>query len=230
MIVKDVPNVEPLGYNACHSATNRRQSSIDGTRTPKHKMIFGFNTDAKVGDTVYHVQSEARENDLLLQTQVFVKGHCIGKRASSYAERTVQPEFSVEQMHELLKQQHRLVLEAVRESRAESVFCSDGEVQDVNAGGLAIKWLNPTVPFTGESAALKLFVSHLGKGADGALVTSRMSLLPDAPIHSQAMTEDDGTAELEIKFAADAATETAILVRAVYDDKSVTRKFRLKRQ
>src|SRR5437879_10906344 len=97
-------------------------------------MIFGFNTDAKVGDTVYHVQSEARENDLLLQTQVFVKGHCIGKRASSYAERKVRAEFSVEQMHELLKAQHRMLLEAVRESRAESVMCSDGDVHEFNKG------------------------------------------------------------------------------------------------
>jgi len=36
-------------------------------------MIFGFNTDVKQGDTVYHVQSEARENELILQTQVFVR-------------------------------------------------------------------------------------------------------------------------------------------------------------
>jgi hypothetical protein len=31
-------------------------------------MIFGFNTDVKHGDTIYHVQSEARESEKLLQT------------------------------------------------------------------------------------------------------------------------------------------------------------------
>jgi hypothetical protein len=36
-------------------------------------MIFGFNTDVKHGDTIYHVQSEARESELLLQSQVFVR-------------------------------------------------------------------------------------------------------------------------------------------------------------
>src|SRR5947209_13408807 len=117
--------------------------------------IFGFNTDTKVGNTVYHVQSEARENDLLLQTQVFVKGHCIGKRASSYAERTVQPGFSVEQMHELLKAQHRMMLEAVRESRAEALFCSAGAVQDVNAGGLDIEWENSTRDCRNERPLMK---------------------------------------------------------------------------
>ena len=48
-------------------------------------MIFGFNTDIRHDDTVYHVQSEAREGEQLLQTQVFVRGRCIGKRAVSWA-------------------------------------------------------------------------------------------------------------------------------------------------
>ena len=54
-------------------------------------MIFGFNTDVKHGDTMYHVQSEARESELLLQTQVFVRGRCIGKRATSYADKRQRP-------------------------------------------------------------------------------------------------------------------------------------------
>ncbi|HUQ50519.1 MAG TPA: hypothetical protein VM056_07395 [Terriglobales bacterium] len=194
-------------------------------------MIFGFNTDVKAADnTIYHVQSEARVNDLLLQTQVFVKGHCIGKRASSYAERTVQPAFSTEEMHQLLKAQHRMMLEAVKEGRMQDVFCSDGEVQDVNAGGLAVKWLNADAVFQPPVAILKLRVADRGTPADGALLTSRLSFAPDAHIHSQSMAEADGVAELEIEIPSDSANETAVLVRAKYgDDKSITRKFRLKR-
>jgi hypothetical protein len=192
-------------------------------------MIFGFNTDAKVGDTVYHVQSEARVNDLLLQTQVFVKGHCIGKRASSYAERSVQPEFKAEDMHELLKQQHRMVLEAVREERAKDVFCSDGEVQDVNAGGLSIRWVNSDQTFSGNAAELKLEVLLHHQPIEGALVTSRLEFTPDAHIHSQSMSEEDGSVNLEVELPAGSATEMPILIRAKTDEKSVTRKFRLKR-
>lgn len=193
-------------------------------------MIFGFNTDVRAEDNVvYHVQSEARVNDLLLQTQVFVKGHCIGKRASSYAERTVQPEFSTEQMHELLKSQHRLVLEAVREGRAQEIFCTDGEVQDVNAGGLSIKWKNADGIFSSNPALLKLVVAEHHIPVDGALLTSRLEFTADAHIHSQSMTEPDGSCDLEIELPADGAAETPVLVRAKYGEKSVTRKFRLKR-
>jgi hypothetical protein len=43
------------------------------------------------------------------------------------------------------------------------------------------------------------------------------------------MSEDDGSASLEIELPADAAFETPVLIRAKTDEKSVTRKFRLKR-
>jgi hypothetical protein len=193
-------------------------------------MIFGFNTDVKAADNVvYHVQSEARVNDLLLQTQVFVKGHCIGKRASSYAEHAVQPQFSTEEMHEMLKAQHKLMLEGVKAGKMQELFCSDGEVQDVNAGGLAIKWINTDVTYSSGKVVLKLLVNDLGKPADGALLTSRLSLTPDAHIHTQSMTETDGKGDLEIEVPSDAGNEMVVLVRAIYgDNKSVTRKFRLK--
>ena len=192
-------------------------------------MIFGFNTDVKAGDTIYHVQSEARENDLLLQTQVFVKGRILGKRASSYAEDKMHPDFSQDRMHELLKAQHKLMVEAVREEKVESLFCTDGEVQDVNPTGLAVKWLNPEAIFPSGVAVLKLAVRDDRAPADGALLTSRLEVTHDAPIHSQAMSEEDGTAALEITLPGEKAHETIVVVRAKYGEKSLTRKFRLKR-
>src|SRR5450755_5111790 len=61
---------------------------VDRTGESLKGMIFGFNTDIRHQDTVYHVQSEAREGEQLLQTQVFVKGRCIGKRAVPYGSST----------------------------------------------------------------------------------------------------------------------------------------------
>lgn len=83
-------------------------------------MIFGFNTDVKYGDSVYHVQSEARVHDRLLQTQVFVKGRCIGKRATSYAEQFDLPGFSEQYMQMLLKEQHRFIVNAARTGNIEN--------------------------------------------------------------------------------------------------------------
>ena len=85
-------------------------------------MIFGFNTDVKFDSTVYHVQSEARQNERLLQTQIFVRGRCIGKKAASYADLLGRPEFSEERMHEMLKYQHRSTIDDLRSGRIDEAM------------------------------------------------------------------------------------------------------------
>src|SRR5258708_20280012 len=84
--------------------------------------IFGFNTDVRHDDTVYHVQSEARQGELLMQTLVFVKGQCIGKRVVSYANNAAEPGFSEDGIHELIKAQPKAVLGAISEGRLDSVL------------------------------------------------------------------------------------------------------------
>ena len=95
-----------------------RQKQRAGAGVPRRRdsgwnVIFGFNTDIKYGDTVYHVQSEVREHDRLLQTQVFVKGRCLGKHATSFAEQA-GPDFTEDRLHDLLKAQHKHFVECAR--------------------------------------------------------------------------------------------------------------------
>ena len=85
-------------------------------------MIFGFNTDVKHGDTIYHVQSEARESELLLQTQVFVRGRCVGKKATSYAPSPSQAQSGDINKEQQLREQHRLVLDAIREGKLDGIL------------------------------------------------------------------------------------------------------------
>lgn len=192
-------------------------------------MIFGFNTDVKYGNTVYHVQSEARQNDLLLETQVFVRGRCIGKRARSYADKVLLPGFSEDQMHELLKTQHRLVLEAARAGKVESMIGQDSEIQDVDGKGLALKWLNADSVYTDNTVVMRFRVTDSGVPVEGAKLTSRLAISNDAPIYSQATTDGSGTAEMKIFLDESALHEAAVLVQATYGDKSATRKFRLRK-
>ena len=105
-------------------------------------MIFGFNTDVKHGDTIYHVQSEARESEKLLQTQVFVRGRCVGKKAISYANSAAQPGFSDPQKEQQLRDQHRLVLEAIRDGRLDDVL-DHAESESLAAiKQLDVQWVN----------------------------------------------------------------------------------------
>ena len=99
-------------------------------------MIFGFNTDIKYGNTVYHVQSEVREHDSLLQTQVFVKGRCLGKYATSFSEHAGQPDFSEDRLHDLLKVQHKHFVECARSGIIESEIESGRGVPADAASGI----------------------------------------------------------------------------------------------
>ena len=106
-------------------------------------MIFGFNTDVKHGETVYHVQSEARENELLLQTQVFVRGRCIGKRATSYADERGTGGFSDQQKEQILRDQHRLVLDSIRDGRLDTVLDKRDTAEALDTiKELDVHWLN----------------------------------------------------------------------------------------
>ncbi len=126
--------------------------------------IFGFNTDVKLADVVYHVQSEARQNDLLLQTLVFVKGQCVGKQAFSYAHELSHPGFSTEAIHELLKTQHKTVLDAIQQGQMSSVLGNGAEVQDVGGSGLVSAMDNRG---GGDAAALPVSFRVLDSGKPG---------------------------------------------------------------
>jgi|SRR5689334_7401933 hypothetical protein len=193
-------------------------------------MIFGFNTDVRHDQTVYHIQSEARKADLLLQTMVFVKGHCIGKYASSYAEQVGNPGFSEEHIHDLLKKQHREVLDVIKAGSIEQFFRDQTEIRDAEGESLAVTWLNSDEPVAGKKLTMRLLVSESGVAVDGALVTSRLQYPAGVPIHSQSVSEIDGRVaiELNLEKLEGNVRDPVVFVRATHGERSVTRKYRLK--
>jgi hypothetical protein len=190
--------------------------------------IFGFNTDVKYADVVYHVQSEARQNDLLLQTLVFVKGQCVGKRTFSYAHQVSQPEFSTEAIHELLKSQHKTALDAIQQGQLESELGNGNEVQDVGGSGLSLQWSSPPA---GEASALPVTFRVLDSGspATGAQVIVRGVIASDGLELARGVANDAGTAELSIPLTEEVLARGAVMVQATREGKSATRKLRLKR-
>jgi hypothetical protein len=193
-------------------------------------MIFGFNTDVKYGDTVYHVQSEARQADLLLQSQVFVKGRCIGKKATSYAQHAASADFSEDQMHTLLKAQHKTVLDAIRAGAVEALFAAPSEVEDVDGSGLALSWTNSDTAVAGGDVVMRFRVTDTGSGVAGAKLTSRLSVGARALVYAQAVTDERGNAEITVSLENQDPADAAVLVQANHAGKTATRKFRLQKQ
>jgi len=192
-------------------------------------MIFGFNTDIKHENTVYHVQSEARESELLLQTQVFVRGRCIGKRAISYAEKAKSADFTDQQKEQILRDQHRMVLDSIRDGKLDSVLdkkdaealaaIKELDVQLVNAGSM----------HNDKNLVMRLKVTESGSGVAGARLTVRFARPDAAPFYTQVLTDSGGTAEMKMEMEESALPDSSILVQASFSGRTATRKFQLKK-
>ena len=193
-------------------------------------MIFGFNTDVKHEGTVYHVQSEAREGELILQTQVFVRGRCIGKRATSYAQNLSQGGFNDQQKEQGLREQHRLVLESIREGKLESILDKRETPETLAAvKELELEWVNADSVHAEQNLVMRLRLTEGGSGVPGARLTLRFAR-PDAPpFYTQLTTDSGGNAEMKLEMNESALSDASVLVQATYAGRTATRKFRLRR-
>jgi hypothetical protein len=193
-------------------------------------MIFGFNTDVKHEDTIYHVQSEAREGDLLLQTQVFVRGRCIGKRATPYAEQAKSPDFTDQKKEQILREQHRLVLDAIRDGIIEHVFDKRETPETLAAEKeLDIQWLNAESVHTEDKLAMRLRATEAGQGIAGAKMTVRFARPNADPFYTQVTTDSSGDADLTFLVEETELPEASVLVQVNASGKTATRKFQLRK-
>jgi hypothetical protein len=169
-------------------------------------MIFGFNTDIKQGAVAYHVQSEVRQSEPRLETQVFVGGRCLGRYSIAIDE---MPE-AEQELQEKLRQQHRHVLEAIREDRLDSLFA---------APELKVEWLGARV----DKGTMRLrFRSNIVP----AVISAWLDTGAESPECSQADTSSDGTVELSLPFE----DADMIVVQVDAGGRTLTQKFRLHRQ
>ena len=192
-------------------------------------MIFGFNTDIKHQDTVYHVQSEARESERLLQTQVFVKGRCIGKRAVAYASVTSEGDDGDPHKEKMLREQHRQVLDAIREGKLDSLLDKRETPETLSAiKELEMEWLNSNSVHAGGNLVMHLRVTDGGAAVEGARLTFRFARPDAAPYYAQVLTDASGNAEMSFRVDEAVLAVSSVLVQASYSGRTATRKFRLR--
>jgi len=193
-------------------------------------MIFGFNTDIRHDDTVYHVQSEARETEQLLQTQVFVRGRCIGKRAIPYGQETDKGVQSNDQeMEKRLRELHREVLDAVRDGKLDSIFDKRDTPETLAAvKELDLEWVNCGSVHTGGALTMQIRVTDGGTTVEGARLTLRFARPDAAPYYAQVLTDAKGSAEMRVQVDEKLLSEASVLVQANFAGRTATRKFELR--
>lgn len=176
-------------------------------------MIFGFNTDITVKSTVYHVQTELREQERRLESQVFVRGRCIGKRAA------VLPADSTEQAaQELARSQHRWVVEAVRAG-----FVDDVVAQRVS-DELAVQFIG-SERISEEEVILRFRVLAGEHAAASAEVGAKWKTDSTSGETVSAVTDSSGMAVMHLGLAKGTAE---LEVRARFAGRETLRRFLVK--
>jgi len=201
-------------------------------------MIFGFNTDIRHEETVYHVQSEAREGEQLLQTQVFVKGRCIGKRAVPYGRGAVEggpgphDQSSPPNDHDkekMLRELHREMLDAIRDGKIDSIF-DKRDTPEVLATvkELDLEWINAESVHSSGALTMHIRVTDGGASVAGARLTLRFVRPNVAPYYAQVLTDAGGKAEMNVQVDEKSLADSSVTVQAAFDGRTATRKFQLR--
>jgi len=181
-------------------------------------MIFGFNTDIAASGTVYHVQTEVREQEPRLESQVFVRGRCIGKRAV-----VLPPDAEEEEVQELARAQHRWVVEAVRGGFVGDALNETASNRE-QAEELVVELLG-SQRVSADHVVLRFRVLSGGYVAGKAEIAARWKIESAAGELETVFTNDAGVAEMRFALA-DGPAE--LEVKARLEGRETTRRFRIK--
>jgi hypothetical protein len=187
-------------------------------------MVFGHNSNVKVGENVYHVQTEDRgTSHAVIDTLVYHSGRVLHRRANSYADLLPLDSARELALKERVSTQHQAILDELRSGVLKLAQQAPNAVAPVVSDSLAIELLNAKSWLSGKRATLQVLVSRKadGAGVSGARVTARIDGAAEPTEYSTA-TGTDGKAQLAFDMPRLGAAECALVLEG-YNGKSQAR-------
>jgi hypothetical protein len=193
-------------------------------------MLFGHNTNVKVGETVYHVQTEDRgTSHAVIDTMVYQGGRVLHRRANSYADLLPLDAAREEALKLRVSTQHQAVLNELRTGALKLAQPAAPPVAAKASTGaafpalpfvgppdsLVLRLLNAKDWLAGRRATLQVLVFEKSDGAvvSGARVTARIEGAAEPAQYSSA-TGLDGKAQLAFDMPRLAGGDCALVIEA----------------
>jgi len=189
-------------------------------------MIFGHNTNVKVGDATFHVQTEDRgESHALIDTTVYCQGRVLHRRTHNYFDLLPLNDDTRHALKLRLDDQHRVVLEEIRSGKLHLVVPAPPPAPPRAAAvppkpapaaprKLTVDLLNPRSWLNGKQASLLLSVKDdSGAPVPNAKVTLHVEGAAD-PADYRGQTSASGQVQLEFAMPRITAQEAALIIRA----------------
>jgi hypothetical protein len=199
-------------------------------------MNFGFNSNVRVGDALYHVQTEDRgASHPFLDTVVYKSGQVVFKRSASYEKFAsgVEPETLPEKLHEHLARQHREVIAQLEWGTLPLHTKEKVELAAQNAvahEGLDLRLVNPKNWLAAGNVILEIELTkkntkqRVGDADVEACLEYEKTRTPCA----EGRTDDQGCATLKFLMPPNAVEGSSLVIRATDGSKSGEMRFRLK--
>jgi hypothetical protein len=183
-------------------------------------MSSGFNTDIKVGEQVFHVQTEDRgPAHPIIDTAVYQNGRILHRRAFNYTELSSIDSFTDEDLRFRVEEQHRAVIEDIRSGALDSEIASaSAATQATRPGGIQLQLLNPNSWLSAGKVSLEIEVSrrsdrqpHVGASVE-ALIEGSL----DGARHS-ATSDDQGRVRIQFPLPPLGRGDLALVIQAIAD-------------
>jgi hypothetical protein len=200
-------------------------------------MNFGFNSNVRAGDTLFHVQTEDRgAAHPFLDTVVYQAGRVVYKRSTNYEQfaKGAYPETLQQKLHERLAQQHREVIAELEAGTLPFQAKSKGQPAAAPSAipqqGLSLRLANPQSWFAAGNATLEIELSEGNSkqrvaGADvRASVENENQQIPCGEV----LTDAQGCATLTFPMPTNMAEGSSLVVRASDGSRHGELRFKLK--
>jgi hypothetical protein len=178
-------------------------------------MSSGFNTDTRVGEKVFHVQTEDRgPTPPVIDTVIYLSGMVVHRRSSDYREFAASPAFSPEQLRLRVEQQHRTVIDDLRAGTLDAEIAASAE-QAVRAGGIQVQLLNTGSWLSAGNVSLDLEIVRRADRAPeaGAQVEAMIEGAIEEKRHS-GTSGGDGRVKIEFPLPPLGKNDLALVIRA----------------
>ena len=183
-------------------------------------MSSGFNTDVKVGEHTFHVQTEDRgPNHPIIDTVVYQNGRILHRRASNYEQDADAVPFSAEELRRRVEEQHRAVIEAIRSGALDAEIASaEAATQAGRPSGIQVQLLNPGSWLSAGKVSLELEVSRKADRQPqvGAAVRALIEGALDGGSHS-GTSDNQGRVRIHFPLPPLGKGDLALVIQAQVD-------------
>jgi hypothetical protein len=203
------------------------------------RMLFGHNTNVKVGDSVYHVQTEDRGTaSAVIDTTVYGGGRVLHRRTNNYKDLLPLDAEREGVLRKRIDEQHGEVAEAIRSGVLKLASAApvpvpaakrQAEPQATTPLELSLELLNARTWLQGKQAGLQVSVrkKHNREAVPAALVKARVDGAADASEHT-AKTGADGQARLDFEMPRLSGAEPVLVIEAAIANSKAQLRFQLR--